>query len=149
MVASGILKAAATATTNPDPNGLTTTDPYDSTTNDYSDRYTAAPEWTTQAATYSNAIIHRGCKDGRGQVSIDLAFSPSGGSAITYTIKVWFYVDAEDKWVNPASNGSIDCTGYTATKIEAPGYAPVFLEVDSISSGSVDIYFNNGTAVKL
>lgn len=146
MTLSGLLKSAATATTNPDPNSLTTPNPYPTP---YVHSRSVSSGWTTQAATNCKALFHRGGSDGNGLRPLQIAFTPSGGGAVTYTVTPWYFNKLSGKWHKPDDNAAMNLTGYAAIRLENLDQVPVFLQLSSISAGNIDIHFDNGTAEAL
>lgn len=139
MSFSGLLVSAGTSTTNPDPNTLTTHTPYPTP---YVNRKTVSAAWTSQG---SKALFPRNAIGGQGQVAIPVQFVTSSAGA-TYTATMYIYNKLADKWVQPKDNGSFGLTGNVSTFIENPGDDPIFIQLSSISAGTVAIYFDNGLA---
>jgi len=140
---TGKLKNDATTVTNPDPNSLGTVDPYGT----YTTRETPQAAWTTQAATNSKALLMRGSMGAQGlPKKLTLGFDPSGGAAVTMTIKVWQFSDTATAWF---LKQSWSLTGKEVKVLEDPGFYPLFVEVDAISAGNVDIYYDLGAAFAL
>ncbi|MCA9790001.1 MAG: hypothetical protein R2857_14375 [Vampirovibrionales bacterium] len=145
MALTDTLGTGLTVATNPDPNTLTTTAPYT-----LSQARSAAPflpttAWKTQGNT---ALFPLGAKDGSGDISIKLHFLPSAGAATTYTINVWMYNPVSDTWAQPKNNGSIAYTGAAIDTISAPGHDALFLEINTLSAGTLSIYFDPSNAQK-
>jgi hypothetical protein len=144
MSLSGILIAAGTATTNPDPNGLSPESPYPST---YVDWRTVSDDWETQAATKCKALFHRGGIDKDKEfVSIPVEFVPSDGAAVTYTVTLWYYNHLAASWAKVKDNNPVSYTGHQSDYIDLPFLAPIFIQLSSISAGEVAIYYDNGIA---
>lgn len=133
------LKAAATAITNPAPSTLTTSNPFPAP---YVDQKTASTAWATQASTNSNALTHRGGLDGRGVKALGLAFNPSGGASVTYTVTIWAYFNTINAWVNPVDYGVYNLKGPQSILIENVYPVPYFVQLSNISSGNVDIWYD-------
>lgn len=142
------LKSNATATTNPDPSTLGTPNPYDGLTpTEDEDRFIVASAWTTQSSTNCKALISVNTRDySADHADIELAFEPSGGAAVTYTLTVWQWSTLGACWVKPYDNPSLSFTGNQKTTIERPGVAPWFIQVNTISAGSLGIYFSSKSA---
>lgn len=138
----GKLKDNATATTNPDPNGLSTKDPYGT----YVNEYTSQAAWVNQSATNSPALVMRGISRQKGGALLPLAFVPSGGDAVTMTIKIWEWCHLAATWVKPQTGHSWSLTGFASILVPVPSSGPFFVEVDAISAGNVDIYYDSGLA---
>jgi hypothetical protein len=141
MTISGTLIAAGTATTNPAPNGLGTPAPATFAHG----VYTPSAAWLTQSATYSPALFPNDIRDGSGTKHIELEFVPSVAGA-TYTATIWQWNRLASTWVQPKDNASFSLTGSASTYLEDPGLDPWFIQLSSISSGTVAIYFDNGLA---
>lgn len=72
---------------------------------------------------------------------LPLQFVPSVLAA-TYTIAMWSYNATAGVWVLPANYGSISYTGIQSDFIDQPGDDPIYLQLVSISSGTLSIYHN-------
>jgi hypothetical protein len=140
MSFSGTLVSSGTASTNPAPNTLTTSNPYPTT---YVDTTTMATAWTTQA---KKALIPLALSDGQGQLPIPVLFVPSAGSGAVYTVNLWLYSRLAGTWVQPKDNPSFTLTGAAYTYIDRPGDEPLFLQLSSISSGTVTVYYDKAIA---
>ena len=145
MAYSGLLRTAATASTNPDPNTLSTKNPFSSP---YVDRYTASSAWKLQAATNSTAIVSRDPNAGFNYTAPTFAFIPSAGSATTYTVTFWTYIPLATTWVK-LQGQNFSLTGHCNVLLQnnaypMQGHGPVFIQLSSISSGTIDIYYDNG-----
>jgi hypothetical protein len=142
MAFSGILVAAGTSTTNPDPNTLGTPNPYPTP---YVNVRTVSAAWAAQTITNSGALFPVGALNGQGQVPIPLMFVPSAVGA-TYTVTLKKYGKLAATWVQPKDYASFNMTGSDFTEIVDPGENPWFIQLSNISSGTVAIYFDNGLA---
>ena len=140
MTFSGTLVSSGTATTNPAPNTLTTANPYPTT---YVDRMTVSSNWTSQG---KKALFPLKLKDGQGDTPISVLFVPSAGAAATYTVNLWRYCRLAGTWVQPKDNASFNLTGSQYTYIDRPGDEPIFLQISSVSSGTVAVYFDDSVA---
>lgn len=145
MSYSGLLRTAATATTNPDPNSLGTKNPFSSP---YVDRYTASSTWKTQASSNATALVSRDPNAGINYTAPTFAFVPSNGSAVTYTATFWTYVALANTWVK-LQGQSYALTGNANAILQnsaypMQGHAPIFVQLSGISAGTVDIYYDNG-----
>lgn len=140
MAFSGILVSAGTATTNPAPSTLSPVSPYPTP---YINRSTVDAAWTAQAKP---ALFPLNSLNGNGQVKIPVAFVASAGAAVTYTVNIWVYCKLSATWIQPKDNASFAVTGSVFTYIDTPGEQAIFLQLSSISSGTVAIYFDNGLA---
>lgn len=136
---SSTLGTSLSATTNPDPSTLGTTNPFDA------DGKTIASAWTSQAKP---ALFPLGVKDQSGEVPVRLLFKPSGGSAVTYTVTVWVWSSTASAWAKPYDSGSLSFTGNQSTVVYLPGNNPIFLQLSSISTGTLSIYYDSATAEK-
>lgn len=143
MALSGLLGTALTASTNPDPNTLATKTPYPTP---YTNYRTVSTAWTTQAA---KAIFPRQARNGQGLVPIPVQLVPSTGGA-TFTATIWQYSKLSNTWFKHQSNPSVNYTGETGNLIvDVYTDAPIFIQLSSISAGTVSIYFDNGLAEAL
>lgn len=143
MSLSALLVAGATATTNPNPNTLGTVNPYPAP---YVNQYTVSSTWAAQSLTNSPALFPVFFTDGRGLIprpqDITLEFIPSVANA-TYTVTLWRYNRTAGVWVQPKDNPSFTLTGNVFTSIANPGDDPWFIQLSSISSGNVAVYYDN------
>lgn len=138
---TGTLGTGLNATSNPDPNGLGTINPYP-TPYTHSDEVSSA--WTTQA---KKALFPFGVSSGGGgQKDLKFHVVPSGGSSITYTLTIWFYNKVSNTWAKPATGASQSYTGPIVDYIETPGNDPIFLQISSLSSGTLSIYYDASLA---
>ena len=142
MSVTGILVAAGTSTTNPEPSTLTTSNPFPSP---YVDRTTVSPEWAAQG---KKALFPANTLKSVNEPieSLPLHFVPSAGSSASYTVTMWVWNRTASAWVQPKDNASFTLTGNQATSIEEPGGDPIFLQLSNISSGTVAIYFDERLA---
>jgi hypothetical protein len=62
---------------------------------------------------------------------------------------MWMYNVLSNTWASPVNNGSFSYTGEVIDYIENPGNDPIFLQINSISSGTLSIYFNGALAQAL
>lgn len=139
MALSGILKLAATATTNPNPNSLGTKTPYPTP---YVNAHFVSAAWQAQAigASGCNAIFPTQSSNGQGMVPIPVHFV----SAVGFTASIWQYNKLSNTWFPHATNPSIVYTGETGNLlVNVYTNIPMFIQ---LSTGPVDIYFDNGLA---
>lgn len=131
--------SVATTTTNPDPNTLTTSNPYDTDGE-------ISGDWTSQGVK----LIHPNMvRDGSGDRPIVLAFNPSSGSA-TFTIKVWYYVGEFDEWLQYENNTpSQSFTGKSLAYVDNHQQLPFFIEVDALSAGTLAIAVDTTTVAEV
>jgi hypothetical protein len=150
---NGLLASAATATTNPSPNSLSVISPYNVGFPYPADPQKIVSAWTNQGtkAVFPNAV--RGTEFNS---PIWIAFNPSGGSAVTYTISYWKFCAAGGFWAKSAilspgqvTAGQSSYTGPQLDYIQPCGREPWFLQVNSISSGTLAIYVNDYEATTL
>lgn len=137
-----LFKAAADATSNPNPaTGLTVAPISISSTS-----VTPTAAWT--AAGYKALFTDGGGCNGSNQFGapIFLSFFPSAGDAVTYTVTIWRYIRVKDEWVKVAGSDSNNYTGYKSDYISQPGRDPLFIQLSSISSGTIDIYYDRSFA---
>jgi hypothetical protein len=136
---TGTLGTALDATSNPDPNTLTTKNPY-KTVMDNPQTFSTA--WISQA---KKALFPLGVLDGSGEKPIKLHFVPSSAGA-TYTVTMYVFDTLSGTWGIPFDNGSLNLTGDQLTYIARPGNDPIFLKLSAISAGTLSIYFDGSTA---
>lgn len=133
----GILVASGNATTNPNPNTLTTVSPFPTP---FTGPQTVSSVWTAQGkrALFPTALLESVLS-----APVPVAFIPSVSSA-TYTVSLWRFNRVAGVWVPPKDNASLTFTGSRYTEISDPGEDPLFLQLSAISSGTVAIYYDNG-----
>jgi hypothetical protein len=136
MTISTALIAAGTAVTNPAPNTLGVVIP-----GNFGGGFGYKPSqpWTDQGA---KALFPYGIKGIDGETPIEVSFVPSDPNA-TYTVTMWKWNRIAQTWVEPKDSASFDLTGAVSTYIENPGQDPIFLELSSISNGTVAIHFDS------
>lgn len=142
MPIAQLLGSALDATSNPDPNTLTTKNPYPAT---YVNRRTVSAAWTTQA---KKGLFPTELVNGVGAISIPVQFVPSLAGA-TFTATVWQYSKLSNTWFKHQSNPAVNYTGETGNLIANLYDTPLFIQLSSISSGTISIYFDNGLAEAL
>ncbi len=140
---SATLGTGLNTTNRPDPNTLGTKNPYPAT---FINPLKVSSAWATQG---KKALFPLGILDGRGQMPVKLHFIPSDGAAVTYTITMWMYNRLSNTWAKPANNASLSYTGETIDYIIDPGNDPIYLQVSSLSSGTLSIYFDSNIALGL
>lgn len=140
MALSGLLGLALNATTNPDPNSLTTKSPYPKP---YVNSTTISAAWSSQGA---KAIFPRQAADEQGLIAIPVLFVPSTAEA-TFTAVIWQYDKSSNTWFKHSTNSSTNYTGETGnTILNIYTNQPIFIQLTTISAGTIDIYFDNGIA---
>jgi hypothetical protein len=115
---------------------------------------TPSAVWTTltTAGTYSKAIRPRNSFNSSVNTPILLNFIPSAGLAATYTATVWAYNDTHARraltnpWSTPITSGTFNFTGNQLVELANDGSLLWYVQLSSISSGSVAVYFDNGVA---
>lgn len=137
------LGTALTASTNPSPNTLSTVNPYPSP---ITSRSTASAAWTTQA---KKALVSNGALQGGFEKPIELSFKPSGGDAVTYSVTLWRYNTESQQWHRATGTHTFSLTGYSNERILSPSNDPWFIQLASISSGTVSIYYEQDTATAI
>jgi hypothetical protein len=145
MALNDTLGTGLDATSNPDPNGLTTKAPYSLADSRKNMPFTQSAAWTTQA---KKALFPIGVRSGEGDKRIYLQFVPSGGAAVTYTVTMWQYNPVSNTWAKPKNTPSISYTGEQRDYIDNPGDDAIFLQLSSISAGTISIYFDPDNARK-
>lgn len=145
MALTATLGTALTVSTNPDPNTLTTKSPYVAAATRGPQPFSVSGAWTAQAQP---ALLPIGIRDGSGDKPIKVHFVPSSGAAVTYTIKIWMYNPVSNSWASPKTNGSISYTGEVIDYILNTGYDAIFLQLTTISAGTLSIYYDASTVIK-
>lgn len=97
---------------------------------------------TIAGVPYGKALFPIDARGGEGELPIKVCFNPSGGAAITYTVTVWQYISLLKAWVKPYDNPSFNFTGPVTHKIANPGENPIYLQLSSISSGTISAYID-------
>lgn len=138
------LGTSLTTTTNPDPNTLSTPNPFSSP---FVDPMTVSATWAIQTATKCKAMFPLGVKDGRGEIPVKFHAKPSGGAAVTYTLVMWIWDKLTSTWVKPFINPSINYTGEVFDYINNPGNEPIFFQISALSSGTLSLYYSGGVVV--
>ena len=145
----GTLGTGLTASTNPDPNTLGTVAPLASTVTSW--RGNISTDWTTQNKPALFPLPLRDQSGERvqgGERPIRLHFVPSAGSGTTYTVTIWFFNPQSQTWSKPYDTPSLNLTGEQVTYINLPGSNPIFIQLSSICSGTVSVYYDRGVAEK-
>jgi hypothetical protein len=135
----GVLGAALTPTTNPMPSALATQSPYDGASNH---THATSAGWATQNRRGLFPTLAGG-----GQMPIGLSLIPSGGATTTYTLTLWKWDGST--WVKAAGTSTRSYVGPCLEYIENPGKNPWFIQINSISSGTLTIRFNTVAATAL
>lgn len=141
MSTSVLLGSALNTSTNPDPNSLGTKRPYTaSNARNWTPPLSRAVDagWVTQSA---KALFPMG-RDSSQTVKIKVHFVPSNGAAVTYTIKYWTYNPTSNTWSQPYTGGSVSYTGEQIDYIDNPGNDAIFLQISTISAGTLSIYYD-------
>ena len=139
MALSGILGTALTATTNPNPNTLSTKSPYPTP---YVNAHFVSAAWQAQAigGAGANALFPRQAINGQGLISIPVHFV----TAVGFTATIWQYNRLSNTWFTHNNNPAITYTGETGNLVvNIYTNLPIFIQ---LSAGPVDIYFDNGLA---
>lgn len=146
MALTATLATGLDATSAGDPNSLTTKSPYAAQeAKGGSTPFKPSSAWTSQG---SKALFPVGSNQGAGHEPIKLHFVPGNGSAVTYTVTVWMYSRAANTWAKPKSNAGVtsSCTGETIEYISNPGYDAIWIQLSSISAGTISIYYDPANA---
>ena len=134
-----LLEAGASVASRPDPNTLGVSDPYGTPTPlRFNDVSTA---WTGQGVTAAFPDLSAQQLETETPKSW-FALDPSVPGA-TVELRVWFYHKESGRWYTPFSSSSATYGGGTedyVDYVEDVPLAPMYLEVVSISAGTVDIY---------
>jgi hypothetical protein len=133
----GILVASGNATTNPNPNTLTTVSPFPTP---FTAPQAVSPAWIAQG---KKALFPTAMLESVLSAPIPVSFIPSVSTA-TYTVTLWRFNRVAGVWIQPRDNASQTITGACYTEISDPGKDPLFLQLSAISSGTVAIYYDNG-----
>jgi len=139
MTISGTLVVLGTDVTNPDPNILGTISPGTFS----GGKYTPSAAWIAQAKP---ALFPLGIRDGGGDRPIQIHFVPSAGGAATYTVTAYQWNRLSGTWIKPDDYATFDLTGSESKFLENAGDDPWFLQLSSISSGTVAIYHDAALA---
>jgi Alpha-L-arabinofuranosidase B, catalytic len=140
MGLSGILGTGLTATTNQNPNSLATASPYPKP---YVNYKTVSIAWLSQGV---NCLFPKQARNGAGLIPIPVLIVPSVANA-TFTATVWQYDKTSNTWFQNKSNPSVNYTGEAGNLIlNLYTNLPTYIQITSLSSGSVSIYFDNGLA---
>lgn len=139
---TGLLGSGLTATSNPLPTALSTQNPFPVTPLNTHD---VSAAWTSQNRP---GLFPDSQRDYLFNQPIPLVLIPSAGSAATFTITLWKW-DGTSAWVKPAVNPSRSYTGPSLDYIENPGLNPWFIQINTVSSGSLTIRFNQAYAAAL
>ena len=134
------LASAASVTMNPNPNSLGTISPFPGT---YIDGQSVSAAWTTQT---SKGIFPLPVKEETAQVPLQLHFIPSAGTSATYAITLWRFDRLSGTWSKVANNATNNYQGDCFDKIAAVGTDPMFLQLTSISGGTLQIDINGDLA---
>lgn len=140
MALAGILATVGDATTNQAPASLSTPNPYPTP---YVDIRSISAAWTSQG---TKALFPRDSHNEDGQVPLLVAYKPSAGAAVTYTVTVWVFDNLANSWFKWKANNPTSYTGLQSDLIYYPQNMPTYFQLSSISSGTIAIYFDNGLA---
>ncbi len=146
MALTALLGSALDATSNSDPNSLSTKRPYSAATaKGGSTPFKPDAAWVTQA---NKALFPVGTNALDSTNTIKLHFIPSGGAAITYTVTVWMYNAVSNTWAKPRNNAGVtsSCTGETIEYLTNPGYDAIYIQLSTISAGTISIYYDPANA---
>jgi len=139
---TGTLGTGLSQTTQPDPNTLTTKNPYPTT---FVSPLSVSSAWSSQG---KKALFPLGIENGRGEKPIKLHFVGSSAGA-TVTVTMWCYNRLSNTWGKVALNGTMLVTDGEIRYIENPGNDPIFLQLGTPSAGTFSIYFDASTALAL
>ena len=142
MAVSSLLGTGLTVLTNPNPNTLSVVPPYPDYIAVGNPPYCPSSAWTNQGSyAVFPCLVKTGDKN-----RIVLDFVPSGGVGVSYTIITWFFNPVAQVWVTPANSAIMTYTGPVRDYIDNPGGDAIFLQIDSLSAGSLAIYLSSDTA---
>jgi hypothetical protein len=139
----GLLGSGLTPLTNPDPNSLSIISPYPIS---YVNPMTASSAWVSQGKPALFLSPQSGETWDR---LLNLGFVPSGGASVSYTIRLWAFSRALGQWLPFSTNGTQTLVGAAFNALANPGVDPIFVQIVSISSGTLSIAYDSsrGTAV--
>ena len=140
LTLSETLGTGLTASSNPDPTTLGTTNPYPTP---FVDSTVVSGSWTSQA---SKALFPIGADYNQPETAIKFHIIPSAGETTTYTVTLWFFNKVSGTWAKSASNNSINYTGSVVDYIDNPGRDPMFLQLSNISAGTLSVYVDGRLA---
>jgi hypothetical protein len=138
----GVLGSGLNATSNPAPASLATLNPFPASPAHTQD---VSAAWTAQARP---GLFPDPQRDFLYNQPVALAFIPSAGASATYTVTIWKW-DGVSSWLKPASNATRTYTGPCLDYIENPGQNAWFIQINSVSSGTLTIRFNQAVATAL
>ena len=140
MAYSGIYGTGITILTNPNPNTLTTRNPYPTP---YLDYRTVSTAWTSQGIKAFFAKSTNGLPAKNTSLNVHLVPSVSGA---TFSVTLWVFNKLTGTWAQVKSSPTTNYTGETVDTISNLIDVPYYLQLNSISSGTMSIYFDNGFA---
>lgn len=146
MALTGLYGTTRDASTNGDPNSLSTKRPYTSAqARTYSDQLAqyVSTAWTDQA---NPALFPIGTRNGTGDVPIKLHVIPSGGAAVTWTLTTWMYNATSNSWAKPIINATQSGTGEGIFYLDNAGYDAIYLQISALSAGTLTIYHDGANA---
>jgi hypothetical protein len=138
---TGLLGSGLTVSTNPDPNTLATTNPYGASP---AHTQLVSAAWTSQNR---RAFFPDPLRDYLYNSPIALSFVPSGGNATTYSVTLWKWDGTT--WVKPANTPTQSYAGAILTYIENPGRNPWFMQINTLSTGTLTVRFDQAAATAL
>lgn len=125
------------ATTNSIPTGLTHK-PYAAATansdGSFSINTAIIANWTSQG---KKAFIRTIPDD----APLKMVFTPSGGNAVTWSITLWGFNAVNGTWYKFNDTPS-SYTGNNTILLDNPGRDPVYVQLNSLSSGTMRIDYN-------
>jgi hypothetical protein len=129
------LVAAGSATTNPAPSTLSPVSPY---ANASADRKSPQSSWTTQAKP---ALISRNSGVELTGNANRIDFNPSTAGA-TYTVTFWVFNRLTATWYAAQGNASGTYTGAVSLSLINASNDAWFIQLSSISAGTVQISYD-------
>lgn len=139
---TGLLGSGLSQTTNPDPNTLTTKNPYPTT---FVNPLTVSTAWASQN---KKALFPLGIQYKSAERPLKLHFVGSTAGA-TVTVTMWCYNRLSNTWGKVAVNGTQLVTDGEIRYIENPGNDPIFLQLGTPSAGTFSIYYDSSLALAL
>lgn len=93
------------------------------------------------------ALFPLDIKDNGVRLPLALAFAPSDGDSVTYTIVLFGYDAAANSWTMLNDNGETDFSGTKSTTINDPGlYDAIFPCISALSGGTLTIDYDASVA---
>lgn len=91
---------------------------------------------------FGKAILPIGAENGAGKLDLNLFAATSAGSAVTWTATVWFYRSSSTNsgwYKNTLLTPALNFTGSSGFIVNSETYQPAYIELSSISSGTINL----------